>query len=67
MGKSKQLSETQGRDAVFIKEWLTSILRKELAELGGFQPLAVQPLALSRIPDLWSQQFSGAFFLNFFF
>ena len=35
--------------------------------LGGFQPLAIQPLAMSRIPDLWSQQFSGAFFFSIFF
>jgi hypothetical protein len=51
----KQQSETQGKDAVFVKEWLKNLLKSCLGEWG-----TMEPLAMSRIPDLWSQQFSGA-------
>lgn len=51
----KQQSETQGKDAVFVKEWLKNLLKSCLGEWG-----TMEPLAMSRIPDLWSQQFTGA-------
>jgi hypothetical protein len=50
----KQQIETQGKDADFVKGWLRKLLKSFQGEWG-----TMEPLAMSRIPDLWSQQFSG--------
>ena len=50
----KQQGETQGKDAVFVREWLYRLLLSCQGEYG-----TMEPLAMSRVPDLWSQQFSG--------
>jgi len=52
----KQQGETQGKDAVFVREWLYRLLLSCQGEYG-----TMEPLAMSRVPDLWSQQFSGTF------
>lgn len=51
----KQHSETPGKDKVFVKEWLRAVLQSCLGEYG-----TMEPLAMSRIPDMWSHQFQGA-------
>ena len=48
--KSKQRAETPGKDMAFVKQWLMTRL--------GLN--AGQPLPLSRIPELWCEEFGGS-------
>jgi len=50
----KQLMETEGKDAEFVKAWLRKVLKSCEGQWG-----TMEPLALSRLPDLWGSEFSG--------